>query len=265
MAWIESHQGLARHIKTKRLARRLGVTIPAAIGHLHLLWWWAMDNIIDGDLSSVDCEDIAEEMLWNDDPQMLMDALVYSGFVDNTEKGLFIHDWHDYVGRLLEKRKKETERKREYRKKSSSRPTGQDAYDTKYGGGNSTVPYSTVQNQQLQEGGVIENPFKLFESEGYGTISSTVRDDLNDMIDTYGERWTCEAMKEAVRQGKRKLSYVIGILKRWKADGIDDPLDKGKVVQMPQTDPDELKRQHVKAVMEAQNKTYEPREIPWSS
>jgi hypothetical protein len=40
---------------------------------------------------------------------------------------------------------------------------------------------------------------------------------------------------------------------------------QSNVVNLPQTDPDELKRQHVKAVMEAQNKTYEPREIPWSS
>ena len=32
MAWIELHQALVAHPKTKRLARRLGVNLPTAIG-----------------------------------------------------------------------------------------------------------------------------------------------------------------------------------------------------------------------------------------
>ena len=51
MAWIESHQELRHHYKTKRLARELKVTVAAAIGHLHCLWWWAIDFAPDGDLS----------------------------------------------------------------------------------------------------------------------------------------------------------------------------------------------------------------------
>ena len=38
-------------IDRDKLARRLGVSLPAAIGHLHLLWWWAMDYAQDGDLT----------------------------------------------------------------------------------------------------------------------------------------------------------------------------------------------------------------------
>lgn len=64
------------------------------------------------------------------------------------------------------------------------------------------------------------NPYRLFESEGFGTISSFVAENIQDMIDTYGEVWVCEAMREAVLQGKRKLSYVRGILKSWAADGM---------------------------------------------
>lgn len=144
MAWIESHQGLARHIKTKRLARKLKISIPATIGHLHLLWWWAMDNLPDGRLTALEPEDIADEMMWNDDPNDLMDALEDTGFVDREGDELYIHDWHDYIGRLLERRKKETDRKREYRKKSESRPAGQPMDETRDGGGNSTVPYLTI-------------------------------------------------------------------------------------------------------------------------
>src|SRR5690606_8612438 len=49
------------------------------------------------------------------------------------------------------------------------------------------------------------DPFRLFESEGFGTISSFIADNIQDMIDTYGVVWVCEAMREAVLQNKRKL------------------------------------------------------------
>nr|WP_242211475.1 DnaD domain protein [Paenibacillus polymyxa] len=44
----------------------------------------------------------------------------------------------------------------------------------------------------------------------------------------YGNRWLCEAMKKAVVAGKRSMSYVNGILKNWKAEGIDEPWTKEK-------------------------------------
>lgn len=150
MAWIESHQGLARHIKTKRLARKLGISVPSTIGHLHLLWWWALDNLPDGNISSMEPEDIADEMMWNEDAVSLISALKEVGFLDDIEGELFIHDWHDYIGKLLEKRKKETDRKREYRAKTGqpkdeegmSHGTGLGHVDEvpKDGGRNSTVP-----------------------------------------------------------------------------------------------------------------------------
>ena len=51
MAWIKSQQVLREHPKLKRLARRLEVSVPAALGHLHMLWWWALDYAQDGDLT----------------------------------------------------------------------------------------------------------------------------------------------------------------------------------------------------------------------
>lgn len=150
MAWIESHQGLARHIKTKRFARKLGITIPAAIGHLHLLWWWAMDNLPDGNLSLVDSEDIADEMMYEGNADGIIDSLLSSGFIDDIDGSLFIHDWHDYIGRLLEKRRQDTERKRKNRGKdkvipqeSDGCPAGHDAEGSEDGARNSTVPYLT--------------------------------------------------------------------------------------------------------------------------
>lgn len=65
--------------------------------------------------------------------------------------------------------------------------------------------------------------YRLFEEQGFGTISSIIADQIGDLVQTYGLRWYEEAVKVAVIAGKRSLSYVNGILKSWKASGIDDP------------------------------------------
>ncbi len=112
MAWIMSHQSLARHPKTRKLARLLGISLPDAIGRLHLLWWWALDYADDGDLSGFDDSDIADAMLWEGDPTALTAALVASGFMDEDRK---IHDWWDYAGQLVERRRADAERHRRQR------------------------------------------------------------------------------------------------------------------------------------------------------
>jgi len=78
------------------------------------------------------------------------------------------------------------------------------------------------------------NPFKLFVSEGFGTISYVIAEHIGMMIDDYGERWVVEAMKSASIQGVRTLRYVEGILKRYKSEGIDEPWKvERKTVQAP--------------------------------
>ena len=115
MAWIESHQELAQHPKTKRFARAAGVDIPTAIGHLHLLWWWCMDYAQDGNLSKWEATDIADAVHWEGEPGKLLTNLVDSRFIDNTNGLLCVHDWDDYTGKLMDVRRKDKERKRKAR------------------------------------------------------------------------------------------------------------------------------------------------------
>lgn len=112
MAWIESHQELARHPKTRRLARLAACSVPQAVGHLHLLWWWALDYAEDGDLSRYEPADVEDAMLWESEAGELYLALQQAGFIDAEHR---IHDWRDYAGRLVEKREKNAERMREAR------------------------------------------------------------------------------------------------------------------------------------------------------
>ena len=115
MAWIPSHQELKDHPKTKRLRRALGVGLPQAIGHLHMLWWWALDYAEDGRLSKWTADDIADAAGWEGEAKQFVDALVESGFLDRDGDTLMVHDWDEYLGRLLDKRRKNAERKRRSR------------------------------------------------------------------------------------------------------------------------------------------------------
>jgi len=114
-AWIQSHQSLRDHPKTRRLARRDGVGgIRGAVGLLHCLWWWCLDYASDGDLSRYDAEDIAIACEWAGDPDTLVSMLVETGFLDDNVC-LQVHDWADYGGKWKEKRSANARRQQEMR------------------------------------------------------------------------------------------------------------------------------------------------------
>ena len=124
MAWIEVHQSLPTHRKTRRLARELklnGKDFPKAVGHLVMLWLWAIDNAPSGDLSGIDPYDVADAAEWAGDPAKFVDALIKSGFVD---EDMHIHDWDMYIGKLIDRREANAQRNREARaKKRAERET----------------------------------------------------------------------------------------------------------------------------------------------
>lgn len=120
MAWIESHQTLGRHPKTRRLARLLACSLPAAVGHLHFLWWWAVDFAQDGSVGAYDCQEIADAALWEGDPADFRAALVATGFLDADTA--MLHDWQDYAGRLIDQREKAKARTRAWREQHKPAP-----------------------------------------------------------------------------------------------------------------------------------------------
>ena len=155
MAWIESNQELGRHPKTKKLARRLSTKLPETVGHLHYLWWWALDFADDGDLSRFESADIADAAMWEGDTDEFVEALIYAGFIEKTpEGGLLIHDWDDYAGKLIDRRKADARRKSEKRAADREASGGSPADIPETAGGvqrNRTVPNHTVPNRTEQD------------------------------------------------------------------------------------------------------------------
>lgn len=124
MAWIESHQELGRHPKTRRAAKLLSTSRAAVIGHIHCLWWWALDFAQDGVLTKFDADEIADACLWDGEPEAFVTGLVGAGFLDAVDGQLVVHDWGEYAGRLIERRTSDAERKRRSRgnERMSGRP-----------------------------------------------------------------------------------------------------------------------------------------------
>lgn len=119
MAWIESHQELRLHPKVRRLAIQLEVELAQAIGHLHCLWWWALDYASDGDLGRYLDEEIAAACEWSGDAGRLVEALAACHFLEGEPGRYEIHDWQQYGGRYLKKRTADKERQRRLRERRS--------------------------------------------------------------------------------------------------------------------------------------------------
>ena len=126
MAWIESHQSLLDHPKTRRCAAMLGIPRVYVIGHLHALWYWALDNAEDGDVTRAGA-DLAFIAEYDGDPERFVAALTDCGigadgvgFLERDGDRLLIHDWHGYAGKLIERRSADRERKAAGRRKDSA-------------------------------------------------------------------------------------------------------------------------------------------------
>jgi hypothetical protein len=84
------------------------------------LWSYCAQFARHGDLSDLDALDIAIGSGWEGDAEVFVDALVRCEFLDRDERGLYVHDWHEHQGALIEKREKDAERARAYRERQKT-------------------------------------------------------------------------------------------------------------------------------------------------
>ena len=83
-----------RHPKTLDLGARLDVSRPQAIGHLTLLWDWATEVALSGDVGKWPNGSIARACDWSGDPDKFVNALVDAKWLDQDDRyRLVIHDW----------------------------------------------------------------------------------------------------------------------------------------------------------------------------
>jgi hypothetical protein len=124
--WIESHQALGHHPKTLRLATELKCSVPAAVGYVHFLWWWALDYAPDGVVPAAEQPLVARACEWSGKAERFWAGLVEARFVDRVDGGLQIHDWLDYAGRLITQRAANRSRSERTRNANRSRSVRED-------------------------------------------------------------------------------------------------------------------------------------------
>jgi len=141
VAWIELHQAVFTHRKTFELAGLLRLDETYAAAHVIRLWTWALDNAPEGDLSGLSDRAVAFGAGWRADAAAFVGALIETGWLDPERT---IHDWAKYAGRLVERRQKDAERKRESRHSTGSPATVRQTSGKTAAGVRRTVPDLTL-------------------------------------------------------------------------------------------------------------------------
>ncbi|MFZ5688646.1 MAG: DnaD domain-containing protein [Bacillota bacterium] len=239
MAWIELHQSIWTHKKTYIMAAELELDEIYVAAHMAKLWTWALDNAQDGDLSGLPYKVIAYGAGWKGDPGEFVRAAIKSGWLDENESGLFIHDWDDYAGKLMERRAAERDRSRKRRAESKQKQASQQTTDerppvdqqTAVG----TVPNLTVPNHNNNNNNDDDNArareaeleeaqrqiVSTHNQEMGRLISQNEADELMAFVkDGMDSQVVCEAIKRTRLHGKTSVKYALSILRSWADQGV---------------------------------------------
>lgn len=219
--WIESHQDLATNPKTRKAARALQVSIPAVMGHLHCLWHWALDHAEDGDVSAFDVDDIAIAAMWDGDPEAFVAALRdcgpgdKAGFLEvngaigdpgeDQTAALALHDWWQYAGKLVAKRRKDAARKARSRAEtddeSGGRPQDVPRTPPLVGTDGSADGAGTEPNQPTEQT-EPQNPPSPDGDDTRGGESDAEDPAVDDAASTFELFWQMYPARNGVRKGR---------------------------------------------------------------
>lgn len=246
MAWIELHQTLPTNKKTLRLKNILKIKTPQAIGHLCLLWLWALDNAEDGDISMFSADEIAEVAGWTGKKaSTFVSALIESGFVD---ADMHIHNWNEYAGKLMDKRdvRREQDRIRQQARRDKLKKERDSHADVTRDESvnHAPIPYPTVPYSTVPENTVVAAVTRAEDSDTADTTEDSPEDpELAQVMTLYMDRICANpsrgsidelisytkmltgpvvrhAIDIAVDDNKRSWSYVRGILRSYMAADI---------------------------------------------
>ena len=245
MAWIPSYQSLSTHRKALRVAALLGIDRVQVIGHLHLLWWWAMDNVPPtGSLGHIGDAEIATAAAWNGDAAIFVQALTDAGFVDTNPRaregagaGLRarerkLHDWEEYGGKWQRKRVADRRRKRrgvpmDFQRNSSGVPSEVAGREEKR---------RVEENREEKKRNTLTptpSPISFSPSSFTGQFVEFYEKDIGVLTPTIIEcikaieaenpemspRWAMDAIAIACERGVRRWNYIEAILNGWLQNG----------------------------------------------
>lgn len=197
-----------RHPKMMDLASRLGVNHREAIGLLDLLFDWAIDYAIRGDIGKWTDAVIAGSIGWTEDASLLVTALVDSGWLDRSkEHRLIIHDWPDHVPMFARAKMKKL------------KLTFVEAYKTEETPGNTPEASIVLPKEPSLEGDT--NPLPSLPLPSNPLPSQSVATDgwegVEEVLFSHGVAMAPRAVK-AAREAGCKPMQVLNCIEFWRAN-----------------------------------------------
>ena len=124
------YQELLTHPKLRKFMKSSGLSRNEAAGTLFAVWSWGVDNAQrNGMILEADRHDIADVISAGSGlsekfkPIKVVDSMVESGWIDECDGCLYLHDWDEWQEmyyRFIEKREKDTARKRRAREQEKA-------------------------------------------------------------------------------------------------------------------------------------------------
>lgn len=130
MAWFSVHESIYGP-KLREMYHRLDCSEFEAVGILNALWSWGLSNAEKDGFLPYAGEDEIRLYLYskssgsNLDPKRIVEVLLSAGWLDKTDRGIFIHDWdiwQEQWYKAREKREYNTRKQREYRMGKGEKP-----------------------------------------------------------------------------------------------------------------------------------------------
>lgn len=221
MAWIEAHQSLRDHRKVLDMADRLDLAEPHVVGHLVYLWLWALDNAADGTLPS-SARIVEKAAGWQGGAGLFVQAMIDAGMVNVQGDSWHIHDWDDYAGKLMDRRKSNAERQKAWRDrhKTDTEASGDDPVTvTSPSRNGATVPYRTVPNPTVPENGDLTVPPQAADAEPPTPIGKAVKRAKNGtdgeayaLVDAYAVAKGLKPSDVKDRQRAEAVGYFRGLV-----------------------------------------------------
>lgn len=126
MAWFSVHESIYGP-KLREMYHRLGCSEFEAVGILNALWSWGLSNAEKDGFLPYAGKDEIERYLYSKaagsviQPKKIVEVLIDTGWLDESDRGIFIHDWDTWQEqwyKAREKRENDARRKRESRKRA---------------------------------------------------------------------------------------------------------------------------------------------------
>ena len=193
-----------------------------------MFWLWCMDFAIDGSLERMAAQDIADAAGWLGDPEDFVGAMREVGFIESREGIDYVHDWDDYIGRLLEYREKEKRRNREkqqrYRDRQKKAGKGDDKKEPEPADAQAPSK-STIDQEWLK---VVQAYEKNIGMLPYGVSS--------DLLISYYEDMGAEVVIKAIEvtnaaSPDNPWQYLKAVLEKWIEKKIDTPEKADAVIK----------------------------------